>query len=82
MLIDDNGNAVLTDVGLSRIVEQTGASGSVRWMAHELIDIPGGDDNEGEPRVTPASDVWAFGMTALEVSLYAWTMREESESLS
>lgn len=77
MLIDGNGNAVLTDVGLSCIVEQTGSGSSVRWMARELIDIPDPDDNEGEPRVTPASDIWAFGMTALEVS--SRMMCEESD---
>lgn len=63
MLVSPDGRPLLTDFGLSRIAEAShtlptisGASGTTRWMARELF----GFDN---PRPTPASDVWALGMT-------------------
>ena len=40
--------------------------GTCRWMAYELIYDD--DDEEEEPtRLTRETDVWAFGMTILEV---------------
>lgn len=69
MLINDNGEACLTDFGLSRILQTSGfttktSSGTWRFMALELIE---GEDEETLPKVTKASDVWAFAMTVLEV---------------
>lgn len=37
-------------------------------MAAELIDP---EEDDGEPALTTATDVWAFGMTVLEVRLSA-----------
>lgn len=69
VLIDDEGNACLCDFGLSRILQSTGfttksIAGTCRWMAIELT-IP---DDDVVVELTEATDVWAFGMTALEVS--------------
>jgi serine/threonine protein kinase len=68
ILVDDENNARITDFGLSRIVNPaalaTGSSkGSLPWMAPELFD----PDKPNNP-VTTESDVWALGMTILEVS--------------
>ena len=70
ILIDDGGNALLADFGLSRILESTGLTtksiaGSCRWMAFELMYA---DDPEAEEVFTTETDVWALGMTILEVS--------------
>lgn len=70
ILIDDDGQACVTDFGISTIAETTGLTsrtiaGTLRYMAPELIyDVPG----HGRSRfVTRESDVWAFGMTMFEV---------------
>ena len=70
MLIDADGNARLADFGLVAISESQAFSttmtrsdkGSLRFMAPELF----------EPRALRgrASDVYAFGMTILEVQSY------------
>jgi serine/threonine protein kinase len=80
VLIDDDGNACLTDFGLSRILGTTGfttktGSGTQRFMAPELIPL--GEhleliplEEHGAlpiPRVTTASDVWAFSLLVIEV---------------
>lgn len=75
--MSDTGEARISDFGLSRILETSGfttkgAGGTCRWMAYELIVSPdnyGEDGEEYVPQPTIASDVWAFGMTALEVHL-------------
>ena len=74
ILIDGNGSALLTDFGLSLIMEATPYSngsihggGAVHWRAPELIDPQEfGLDNA---RPTPKSDVFSFACTAVEVSL-------------
>ena len=75
--MSDTGEARISDFGLSRILETSGfttkgVGGTCRWMAYELIVSPdnyGEDGEEYVPQPTIASDVWAFGMTALEVHL-------------
>jgi len=72
ILIDDDGSAVITDFGLSRILSERGFTtedigGSVRWMAPELLIPPKCADGSEELAVTFASDVWAFAMTVIEV---------------
>lgn len=67
ILMNDRLEASLTDFGLSRILEMSGfttktMSVTWRYAAPELLD------NE-EPRVTAATDVWAFAMTVLEVCI-------------
>lgn len=71
ILIDDDGQACLTDFGLSRILQTSGfttntPAGTSRFMAPELISSEDGDE-ESIPKVTKASDVYAYAMTVLEV---------------
>ncbi len=68
VLVNDNGKACLSDFGLGRLLEVSGfttkqVGGTCRWMAYELIY----DDGEEPARHTRETDVWAFGMTILEV---------------
>ncbi|KAJ8579791.1 hypothetical protein M405DRAFT_104901 [Rhizopogon salebrosus TDB-379] len=65
--------AVLTDFGLSRILETSGFTttimktpGTLRYMARELI-VP--MTIESTPKVTEESDIWSVAMTSLEVCL-------------
>ncbi|KIM61191.1 hypothetical protein SCLCIDRAFT_122578, partial [Scleroderma citrinum Foug A] len=67
VLISDNGEALLTDFGFSVAVNSSfsmamsrtaGTKGTLRWMSPEILD---GDE------ISPEADVWAFGMTALEL---------------
>ncbi|KDQ59255.1 hypothetical protein JAAARDRAFT_33978 [Jaapia argillacea MUCL 33604] len=76
ILISDDGHAVLSDFGLSRVVQDLGGSpsgnttgslaGSVRWAAPELLES--GEDEDSLPRHTLATDIWAFACTAFELS--------------
>jgi serine/threonine protein kinase len=67
-MIDDEGKARITDFGLINITESQAYNtshtvltdrGSVRWTAPELF--------EPQMRTTRFTDVYAFGMTILEV---------------
>ncbi|KAL4078981.1 kinase-like domain-containing protein, partial [Scleroderma yunnanense] len=67
ILISDTGNALLADFGFSLIVNSSfsmsihsdgGAKGTVNWMAPEMVN---GQNASAE------ADVWAFGMTVLEL---------------
>jgi serine/threonine protein kinase len=69
--VNDDHDACLTDFGLARTLETSGFTtesvcGTCRWMAYELI-APCEEEEESVPRVTVATDIWAFGMTVLEV---------------
>ncbi len=73
VLVDDSERAVITDFGLSTIVDgyrtgQTSSSfrngGTSRFMAPELVFYDG-----EAPNRTVASDVWAFGCTCMQVRL-------------
>jgi serine/threonine protein kinase len=70
ILVDDEHVACVTDFGVSRALECSGfttsGQGSSRWMAPELFDHESPFYN---PRITMATDIWAFSMCALEVSL-------------
>ncbi|KAF6758922.1 TKL/TKL-ccin protein kinase [Ephemerocybe angulata] len=74
ILISDQGSPLLTDIGLWRlethpiIYSEHDSLHKSRWMASELIDpriteVDGGVINEPDTR----SDVYSFGMTALEL---------------
>ncbi|KIM84884.1 hypothetical protein PILCRDRAFT_817699 [Piloderma croceum F 1598] len=72
VLITTSCRAVLTDFGLSQVIEEmispTGnttstAQGAVRWMAPELVL-----DDSLTLQLTFSSDVWSFGCTAYEES--------------
>lgn len=68
ILINDGGQAVLTDFGLSIVLEMSGFTtkntpGTLRYMAPELL----AEQTTSAIRPTIATDVWAFGITATEV---------------
>ena len=70
--MNDEHEACIADFGLSRILETEGfttksVGGTCRWMAYELIAPSEEEEEESVPQVTVATDIWAFGMTALEV---------------
>lgn len=72
-MIDDYGDAKLSDFGISRMLESRGfttktVAGTVRWMALELL-LDEDETSEDAIPVTVESDVWSFGMTILEVSM-------------
>ncbi|TEB37673.1 kinase-like protein [Coprinellus micaceus] len=76
ILVNDDGHACLADFGLSRILEVRGfttksSGGTCRWMAYELV-VPPEDEEDNDdyvPPLTRETDVWAFGMTILQVVL-------------
>ncbi|KAF9449236.1 kinase-like protein [Macrolepiota fuliginosa MF-IS2] len=78
ILVDDNGCAVISDFGLSKVMEETitkpdnknGTSffaGSTRWMAPELI-LALVEDDGCIPPITTHSDVYAYASVCLEVA--------------
>jgi hypothetical protein len=88
ILIDETGNARITDIGLMSIVRKHGIGTSsidhldqepVRWMAPELFE-----PFEPKEKRSLATDVYAFGMTILEVDyhpLYHIKLTIESSDL-
>jgi serine/threonine protein kinase len=73
VLINDAGEASLTDFGLSRILEVTGFTTrtlacTFRFTAPELFSCEDQDSEDiPPPLVTVATDVWAFAMTVIEI---------------
>lgn len=72
VLLDNSFNAVLTDFGLSRVLEASGftttnikAVGTFRYMARELMNPT--YPSTTAPLPTLQSDVWSAGMTGLEI---------------
>lgn len=72
VLITDDGRAVLTDFGLSKVIEDktcpsgntTGSTpGAIRWQAPESFN----DIDSDSARYALASDVWSFSCTIYEV---------------
>jgi serine/threonine protein kinase len=68
--VNNEHEACIADFGVPRILEVSGFTTtpvdmSCRWTASELIAC----EYEGShaPEITEATDVWAFGMTVLEV---------------
>ena len=62
-MISNDGHALLTDFGLSYIVNSSFSlqvgdlnGGTLNWMAPEVLD---------GAKISPGSDIWAFGMTML-----------------
>ena len=73
ILVDDEENPCIADFGLAKVealqISLTGTStakGTERWQAPELL-LPGMFGGDG--RHSTASDVYAFGMTCLEVRM-------------
>ena len=75
VLVNDKGDAQLADFGLSSVgnigegfsgsLSGSAATGNPRWLAPELM-IP--IHSDASRTTSFESDVYAFGMTALEVS--------------
>jgi serine/threonine protein kinase len=72
VLLDYSYNAVLTDFGLSRVLEAAGftttnvkAAGTFRYMARELMTPM--YYSTTAPLPTVQSDIWSAGMTGLEI---------------
>ncbi|TDL23372.1 kinase-like protein [Rickenella mellea] len=71
ILINDKGQACIHDVGLALVIGQsdfTSASiaGPCRWMPPDVL-LAGGDESDPLMGYSVWSDIWAFGMTILEV---------------
>ncbi|KAG6331953.1 hypothetical protein ID866_7137 [Astraeus odoratus] len=65
ILVSDDGHALISDFGLSHLVQSSFSflisdptGGTINWVAPE---------NLSEYNITAKGDVWAFGMTALEL---------------
>jgi len=84
VLIDDDGNARITDFGLARILEVNGfttntAKSSFRFMAPELISR--GNEVDKVPLVTVATDTWAFAMLVIQITTRDLPFRNISQDL-
>ncbi|EDR00010.1 uncharacterized protein LACBIDRAFT_314918 [Laccaria bicolor S238N-H82] len=76
ILVDERGYAIITDFGLSKVIEEMSETiskgtsffaGSTRWMAPELIMALVEDDGQIPP-ITTFSDVYAFASVCLKVA--------------
>lgn len=71
ILVDNDGHAVLSDFGLSRILvggpkgTTTLNAASVRWQAPQVFSA---EEDDLQTVRTPTSDVWSFACTAYEVA--------------
>lgn len=74
-MVKDDLSCCLSDFGLALAVEsQIGASsssraflgGSLRWMPPEIMD-----ESQFDPAYITARDVYSFGCTVIEVSVFA-----------
>jgi len=81
ILIDIHCQAIITDFGLSKVMEDLSSTvpeiaptslfaGSMRWMAPELVLALIEDDGR-PPSVTKYSDVYAFASVCIEVCFFS-----------
>ncbi|KII84781.1 hypothetical protein PLICRDRAFT_117229 [Plicaturopsis crispa FD-325 SS-3] len=75
IVVNDRGQAVVTDFGLSKVTEElsdtlkldtSSFAGSTRWMAPELV-LALVEDDGCPPPISTSSDVYAFAAVCLEV---------------
>jgi serine/threonine protein kinase len=76
-LVDAEGHPRICDYGLAFIIEPSEftsikTAGACRWTAPEIMNPPENtaSANYSLALFTKASDIYAFGMTALEVSKF------------
>ncbi|KAG1738758.1 kinase-like domain-containing protein [Suillus lakei] len=74
VLIDENGNALLADFGLSRLLADHETSffdshgpGAIRWAAPEIIPLDPENPNEEVSKPNKASDIYSFGCIMMQV---------------
>ena len=70
-MVDHDGGARICDYGLAFIIEpaeftSVKSAGLCRWTAPEIMN-PAQDVHSDLPLFTEKSDVYAFGMTVIEV---------------
>jgi len=73
VLIEDDGRALISDIGIYTVVSQSdfttaNIAGSCRWTAPEVLDPP--EEDEEKPLgavLTRETDVYAYAMTVLEI---------------
>lgn len=78
ILINEHGEACLTDFGLAGFIESDTTNraastrgGSIRWMPPELLVVAPGTHF----RRSFASDIWAFGCICGEVRFLAFSLK-------
>ncbi|KAJ7034957.1 kinase-like domain-containing protein, partial [Mycena alexandri] len=71
VLVDREGIAYIGDFGISKILNRQGYTtrsvGTVPYMAPELLFIVNSGIQQLHPSTTKASDIYSFGLLALEV---------------
>ena len=82
VLIDDEGNARLADLGRAKVIGEDGyhtdlVAGSVEYMAPELFEEPEHQEEQDEknahyvgPPFSMMSDIYAFSMLAFQVFFF------------
>ena len=79
-MISESGRPLICDFGISSVVasstslgitssHSSGAKGSLRWMAIELLIMTEAEDSPVSH--SKETDVWAFGMTAYVCILFS-----------
>lgn len=80
ILIGDDGHALISDIGIDIVISQCGFTdvntlGSCRWAAPEVLRPPEADEGKSlGALVSRKTDVYAFGMTVLEVCNRRWSL--------
>jgi serine/threonine protein kinase len=69
--MNNEHQACIADFSLSSILGELGftmklVAETCQWMVYELVELSD-EEEESVPQVTTASDIWAFGITILEV---------------
>ncbi|KAG2142789.1 kinase-like domain-containing protein [Suillus bovinus] len=74
VLIDENGNALLADFGLSCLLAEHNTSfftshrpGAARWTAPEILSLDPKRADKVAPKPTTASNIYSFGCIMMQV---------------
>ncbi|KZT29110.1 kinase-like protein [Neolentinus lepideus HHB14362 ss-1] len=72
IVVNDDGEPCLTDFGISTfsssftISNEYASSGTLRWMAPEILEDPNTTNQQIRERITPACDMYAFACVCYE----------------